>query len=163
MNNYELEEDEVVLYEGSVVRDDIKESTNLILTSKKMIFEQSKSIKIGLLKTKNETIVIDTVMLETIKIYNGKIQVQQKGSNVYVQTTKNNFTIAFNGVMEARKFLTKITDAITGTTISERGTEKVKETLNKVDDVLGFNTRDTIKGVIENGITRSVFKRNKKR
>lgn len=101
-------------------------------------------------------------MLETIKIYNGKVQIQQKGLNVYVQTTKSNYTIKFNSIIESMKFVTNITDAITETTISERGTQKVKGAFNKMDDVLGFNTRHTIKVVIENGITGTLFKGIKK-
>lgn len=127
-----------------------------------MIFEQSKTIKIGVFKTKTEKVIVNTIMLKNIKIYNGKIQIQQKGSNVYVQTIENNFNINFNSIIEAMKFVTKITDTITETTISERGTEKIKGAFDKVDDVLGFNTRDTIKGVIENGITGTILKGIKK-
>lgn len=162
MDNYELEENEVILYRNSVFCDNIEGCSNLILTSKKMIFEQSKTIKIGVFKTKTEKVIVNTIMLKNIKIYNGKIQIQQKGSNVYVQTIENNFNINFNSIIEAMKFVTKITDAITETTISERGTEKIKGAFDKVDDVLGFNTRDTIKGVIENGITGTILKGIKK-
>lgn len=44
----------------------------------------------------------------------------------------------------------------------DRGSEKVKDAFNKVDDVLGFNTRDTIKGVIENGVAGTLLKGIKK-
>ena len=37
--------------------------------------------------------------------------------------------------------------------MSDRGVKKVKNAFDKVDDVLGFDTRGTVKGVIENGIT----------
>ena len=165
MNNYKLAEDEVILYENSIIEGDLQDSSKLILTSKKLIFEKTKDIKTGLFKTKakTETTITDIVMLDTIKLYKGKAQVQQKNSDVYIQTTEKNFTIKFSGVIEARKFLTKIIDAITGTTIVERGTEKVKETFNVVDDVLGFNTRDTIKGVIENGVAGSLLRGIKKK
>lgn len=163
MNNYELAADEVILYENYVMRDNFQDSSKMILTSKKMIFEKTKTSKAGLFKTKTETIIADTVMLETIKLYNGKVQIQQKSSDVYIQTTEKNFTIKFDGIMEARKFVTKITDAITGTTIFKRGTEKVKKTLDTVDDVLGFKTRDTIKGVIENGVVVSLLNGIKKK
>ncbi len=128
-----------------------------------MIFEKTNTIKAGLLKTKIETIIADTVMLENIKIYNGKAQVQQKSSDVYIQTTEKKFTIKFDGIIEARKFITKITNAITGTTIFKRGTEKVKETFNTIDNVLRFNTTDTIEGVIVNGVVVSLLNGIKKR
>ena len=163
MNNNELAVDEVILYENLVFVDDLQNSSKLILTSKKMIFEKIKTIKIGLFKTKAESIITDIITLETVKIYNSKAQIKQKNSDVYIQTTEKNFTIKFNGIIEARKFVTKVTDAITGMTIFKRGTEKVKGTFDTVDDVLGFNTRDTIKGVIENGVAGSLLIGIKKR
>lgn len=40
--------------------------------------------------------------------------------------------------------------------------KKFKGAINTVDDVLGFDTRDTIKGVLENGITGTLFNGIKK-
>ena len=158
MNNYELAKDEVILYENSY----LQEYSKLILTSKKIIFEKTNTVKIGLFKTKTETIVSDIIMLEDIKQYNGKPQINQKNADVNIQATEKNLTIKFYGMIEAKKFVTKITDAITGTTLFKRGTEKVKETFNTVDDVLGFNTRDTVKGVLENGLVGTILKGKKK-
>ena len=56
------------------------------------------------------------------------------------------------------KFVTKVTDAITNKTLTDRSFDKVKETFDKVDDVLGFDTRGIVKGVLENGIGRTLFK-----
>ena len=162
MKNYDLADDEVILYSGSIYRDDIKGTMDMTLTSKKIVFEQKKLKKINIFKSETTIEVVDSVELETIKMFNGKAQIQQKGNGVYIQTINKNFTINFESKIEVLKFITKITDVITGTTITERGSEKVKETFNKVDDVLGFNTRDTIKGVIENGITGTLLKGIKK-
>lgn len=74
MNNYELAKDEVILYENSY----LQEYSKLILTSKKIIFEKTNTVKIGLFKTKTETIISDIIMLEDIKQYNGKPQINQK-------------------------------------------------------------------------------------
>ena len=46
--------------------------------------------------------------------------------------------------------------------MSDRGVKKVKNSFDKVDDVLGFDTRGTVKGVIENGITGTLLKGIKK-
>ena len=56
------------------------------------------------------------------------------------------------------KFVTKVTDVITNKTLTDRSFDKVKETFEKVDDVLGFDTRSTVKGVLENGIGGTLFK-----
>ena len=89
-------------------------------------------------------------MLDNIKTYNNKPQIHQKNCDVFMQTIDKNFSLRFSGIIEAKKFVTKIVDAITGTSMFKRGAEKIKDTFNTVDDVLGFNTRDTVKGVIEN-------------
>lgn len=161
MVNYELSADEVILYENSILSD-FHKSSKIILTSKKIIFEKTEMVKLGLLKSKTKEVIEDQINLDSIKVYNGKAQIKQKGSAVYIQTTEKNFTINFEGLIEARKFITKITDAITGTTSFKRGTEKVKETFNTVDDVLGFETRDAIKGVITNGVIGTILKGTKK-
>ena len=83
MNNYELAKDEVILYENSY----LQEYSKLILTSKKIIFEKTNTVKIGLFKTKTETIISDIIMLEDIKQYNGKPQINQKNADVNIQAT----------------------------------------------------------------------------
>ncbi|MBQ7140440.1 MAG: hypothetical protein IJO32_02930 [Bacilli bacterium] len=158
MNNYELENDEVLLYENTVFRDDIKGKLNLILTSKKIIFCKGVKKKYGLFKTTIENQTIDIVLLKNIKIYNDSVQVKQKGTKIYIQTIQNNFNIELENIIEAVKLTTKIIDIITGTNIVERGTNKINKAINTVDNVVGFNTRDTIKGVVENGITGTILK-----
>ena len=117
----------------------------------------------SLLKKEEDKKVINIVNISDIKLYNNKVQVHQKNTEVYIQTIKNNFTIKFDNAIEAVKFVTKVTDAVTGTTISDRGVKKVKNAFDKVDDILGFDTRGTVKGVIENGITGTLLKRIKRK
>ena len=152
MDTYELDSDEVILCENNVFRKDLKENLKLTLTTKKIIFEKDKIVKTGLFKTKNEKEIVDIVMLDTIKKYNDKPQVTQKGLKAYVQTTNGNFNIEFHNLIEVAVFVNKVIEAITGTTLSDRSFNQVKNTFNKVDDALGFNTRDTIKGIVENGV-----------
>ena len=54
-------------------------------------------------------------------------------------------------MFKANKFVNKIVNTITGTTRMSRGVKKINNAIDTVDDVLGIDTRDTIKGVI--GIT----------
>lgn len=131
MNNYELAEDEVILYNGSIFRDDLKSRCDLTLTNHRMIFEATKIEKISLFKTKSEKVLVEEIGLESVKIYNGKVQVQQKNIGAYIQTNSKNFTIEFENAFETLKFITKVKDAITGTTLSNRSSEKVKETFDK--------------------------------
>ena len=155
MGNYELAEDEVILLTTEVYYNDVEDKLLLTLTSKKIIIEKVEIKKVSLLKKEENKKVINIVNISDIKLYNNKVQVHQKNTEVYIQTIKNNFTIKFDNAIEAVKF---VTDAVTGTTMSDRGVKKVKNAFDKVDDVLGFDTRGTVKGVIENGITGTLLK-----
>ena len=157
MKNYELESDEVILYEDIVTYSEAKGSLQLTLTSQKLIFEKEK----GILKKEKE--LIDVINLEDIKIYNDKVQIQQKGAEVRIQTINKNIKVSFYSIFKANKFVTKIVDTITGTTMTERSTDKIKGAINTVNDVLGIDTRDTLKGVVENGIAGTLIKGIKKK
>ena len=157
MENYELESDEVILFKDVVTHNKIKGKLQLTLTSRKIILEKEKGI------VKKEKILMDIINLEDIKIYNEKVQVKQKGPEVTIQTIKDNIIITFDGMFKANKFIGKIVDAVTGTTFTKRSTEKIKGAFDTVDDVLGIDTRGTLKGVVENGIASTLLKGLKKK
>ena len=150
MSNFEIKEDEVILYEARLSGDslELKNSIYLTLTSKRIILEEITKTS-GLLNKKEEKRLFDEIDLKDIKTFNNKTQVNQKGNKVTIQAVKSNITLEFSGTIEAMKFVTKVTDA---------SFDKVKETFEKVDDVLGFDTRGTVKGVLENGIGGTLFK-----
>lgn len=146
MANFELLADEVVLYEGVVTSKNYKGSLQLTLTSHKIVLEKEKGV------FKKERELIDIIMLETVKFYNNAAQIKQKNDTVEVQTTDKNITLVFSGMLEARKFTGKIVDAVTGTTLAKRSSDKIKDAFGMVDDTLGLDTRGTIKGILENGV-----------
>lgn len=78
-------------------------------------------------------------------------------SEVEVQTVEQNLTIVFSGMIEARKFTGKIVDAVTGTTLAKRSSNKIKDAFTMVDDTLGLDTRGTIKGVLEKGVKGTIL------
>ena len=47
--------------------------------------------------------------------------------------------------------------------MGECRTDKIKDAINTIDDVLGIDTRNTIKGVMENGIAGTLLKGFKKK
>jgi len=151
MANYELQPEEVVLYEGAVTCKAYKGNLLMALTSKKIVFEKEK----GLFKKERE--LVDVITLESVKFYNDAAQIKQKGSEVEVQTVEKNITIVFSGMIEARKFTGKIVDAVTGTTLAKRSSNKIKDAFNMVDDTLGLDTRGTIKGVLEKGVKGTIL------
>lgn len=151
MAKYELQSDEVILYEGMVTSKIYKGNLQLTLTSQKIIFEKEK----GLFKKERE--LIDIILLENIKFYNDTAQIKQKGADVEIQTTEKNITLVFSGMLDARKFTGKIIDTVTGTTLAKRSSEKIKGAFNIVDETLGLDTRGTIKGVLENGVKGTIL------
>ena len=151
MANYELQPEEVVLYEGAVTCKAYKGNLLMALTSKKVVFEKEK----GLFKKERE--LVDIIPLESVKFYNDAAQIKQKGSEVEVQTVEKNLTIVFSGMIEARKFTGNIVDAVTGTTLAKRSSNKIKDAFTIVDDTLGLDTRGTIKGVLEHGVKGTIL------
>ena len=151
MGNIELQADEVILYEGAVSTNIHKGNLLITLTSKKIVLEREK----GLFKKERE--LVDSLSLDEVKYYNDAPQVKQKGSAVDVQTSSENLTITFSGMIEARKFTGKIVDAVTGTTLAKRVSDKTKDAFNIVDDTLGLDTRGTIKGILEKGVKGTIL------
>lgn len=151
MGNYELLADEVVLYEGAVTSKNYKGTLQLTLTSQKIIFEKENGV------FKKERGLIDILPLETVKVYNGAAQVKRKGNTVEVQTIDKNIVIVFAGVLEARKFISNAVNAVTGTTLAHRSSDKIKDAFNMVDDTLGIDIRGTIRGFLENGVKGTII------
>jgi len=146
MTNVQLLDDEVVLYEGSVTSGQYKGTLNLTLTSHQIILEQEKGF------FKKETILIDILPLSEVKFYGEVAQIKQKGSFVEIQTKQKNVTFTFSGLLDARKFTGKAIDAVTGTTVAERSSERVKGAFDIIDDTLKMDTRETIKSALSQGI-----------
>ena len=151
MSNYELLSDEVILYEGTATSKDYKGTLLLTLTSKKLVFEKEK----GLFKKEKE--LLDIIPFENIKFYNSVAQIKQKNNVVDIQTTEKNISLSFSGMLEARRFITKIIDAATGTTLAQRSSDKIIGAFNIVDETLGLDTRGTMKGILERGVKGTIL------
>ena len=165
MRTFDMDDDEVILYQGYVYCND--ETENLTLTSKKLVLEKEEKVKTGFMKSEKNTVIVDQLKLENIKQFNGSYLVNQKGSSVSIQSINNDYTIIFEDLIKAKVFVTKIMDALTSKSLSQRGVDKVKGAIDTVDDILGFDTRQTLKGTIENGININFggisFGKNKKK
>ncbi len=156
MGNIALCEDEVVLYEATATSNEYKGSLNITLTSYKIVIEKEK----GFFKKEIES--LDTILLEDIKSYNEVAQIKQKGNSVEIQTIGKNITLSFSGMFEARKFTGKAVNAVTGTTLVKRSSDKVKSAFDMIDDTLGLDTRETIKGILEQGVKGTIINGIKK-
>ena len=146
MTIYEMQPDEVILYEGNVSCPKYKGNLQVVLTSQKVVFEKEK----GLFKKEHE--LVGFIPLESVKLYNDAVQIKQKGSVVEMQTVGENLMIAFPDMLEARKFTVKVINTITGTTVAKRGSNMIKNAFALADDALGVDTRGTIKDILEHGV-----------
>ena len=90
-------------------------------------------------------------------MYNGMPQIKQDGHKATIFLTTGEKHLSFSSKAEAWKFVSHATQLLTGQTMAERGAEKLRNALNLVDDTLGINTVDTVKNVIENGVTGFLF------
>ena len=141
MENKDLSNDEVILCEDIV---EIKNNYELTLTSKKIVIEKDKK-------------AVEVINLNDIKVYNEKVQIHQNGAEVNIQTINKNIIISFSNILKANKFVRSIVDTVTGTTMTKRSVKKINGAIDTVDDVLGIDTRDTIKNAVEVGVSGSLI------
>ena len=144
MSNININADEVILCTVTATSRDFGGNVCATVTSQKLAFE---------CETTDGQTIIEEIALEDVKLYNGVVQIKQRLNYVDVQTIPKNFTLTFANVLDARKFVGKAVDAVTGTTFSKRSSEKVKNALNMVDDTLGIDSRATLKGAIEKSLS----------
>ena len=144
--NYKIDKDEVILYEGIAGYNKNYINHNIILTSKKIIIELKK----GLFKKTKE--LINILELKDIKKYNDNYQVTQKSNEIKIQSVNENISLFMMSTIEAKKIQTKIMDLLTNTTIIDRSTKKIKDTINTIDDTLGVNSKEIVSNIITKGL-----------
>ena len=152
MTNYSLQPNESVLYQGNVTLEKRNGSVELILTNLNLVFVIT--IKKFLAKSQVE---VETYPIEEIKFYNNIPQIKQKNSRVEIFLACGEIVANFETMFEAGKFVNAAMRLLTGKTMAERGADKVKGAVGLVDDTLGINTVNTVKNVLENGITGSLL------
>ena len=152
MEKYQLQQDEVVIYEGDVSIPDSKGTNRVILTNYNMVIETT----IRKLFKKPE-IVVETYPVASIKTYNNSPQIKHKGPNVKVFFTNADVDLNFQSKLAAQKFTNKAVELVSGQSLTSRGSDKVKNMIGLVDQTFGINTVETIASVMENGVVKSVF------
>lgn len=80
MEDYNIGVNEVVLLEDSVTYSECKGTLQLTLTSQKIIIEKDEEK--GFFKKQKPKVFLDVIPLDSIKMYNDKIQIKQKNSEV---------------------------------------------------------------------------------
>ena len=142
MNNYQLENDESILFVKQVVVEEFKSEVKFTLTSKKMIFEKEK----GIFKRKLK--VIDIIPLTNIKVYKEEVQIKQNEENVIIQTIDKNITLSCSNKAEAKNIAEEIINIKTGSNKFGRTSKKATRVVKDVGNVVK-GVGSVLKGVGE--------------
>lgn len=155
MKNFSLGPDEALLFEGSADRkksnDKHTRQTNIYLTNLNMIFEFVPPKIFG-----RGEVEIESFPVSDIKIYNGEPQIKNNGGEVKVFFTDHEEELTFDERKKARQFTNTAFKLITGKDLGDRGADAVRSGIAKIDSALGINTTDTVVGIIENGMIKSI-------
>lgn len=125
---YNLEKDEVILYEGNITIEGIKKSVKFTLTNKNMLFAKERGIFNKKLK------IYEVIPISNIKTYKGNVQVKQKKNNITIETLDKMIDFTCPSAIEGQKIVNGILYAKTGKNIIERSNSKIKNTLKKIND-----------------------------
>lgn len=130
MNNYQLKNDEAILFVGQVIVKEFKSEVKFTLTSKNMIFEKKKGI------FKRKTKVIDLIPLTDVKVYKEDVQVKQNKANVMIQTIGKNINLSCSNVSEAKNIAEEIINIKTNSNKFDRNSKKVTKIVKNVGNVV---------------------------
>ena len=145
MKNYQLREDEVVLYKGNVTLVDKQIIAQLILTNLNIVF----------ISNENEDVNVLSYPADNIKMYQGVPQIKVKGNNAEIYLLSTEIELKFDSKIELHKFDSAALKLLTGKTAAERCADKVKTAINKgyefADETLGIESKQMVGNAIKNG------------
>lgn len=142
MENYDLQEDEVVLYKGKVLLKNSKGSSELILTNYNFVI----IAKIKKLFS-SEQVMVEVYPVSEVKYYQDIPQVLKKGNLVELYLLHDETEFSFESGKEAHKFINAALKLLTNKTAFERGVEKTKKAISIVDTSLGVDSIGVAKNV----------------
>lgn len=164
MDNYTLLPGEFVLYKGSCSlegkNDDFLEqhrsnmSVEMILTNLNLVFVKKAKKLFG--KTFSE---VEIISVKDIKVYRDDPQIKLEDSSVEIFFTNGEKVVHLYSKNEARKFMDKAFELLTGKTRATRVSDKVKDAVDLIDETIGLNVADTVKAVIDGGLVGIAFGR----
>ena len=147
MENYDLEENEVVLYKGNVSLSNQKGFTQLILTNINFVLITKQKKIFG-----KDQVNVETYAVNELKYYNDSPQVIKKGNLIELYFLSEEVEFSFDSRNEARKFVNATLTLLTNKSTFERNAEKVKETISVIDNTLGIDSVGMTSNVTKNGV-----------
>lgn len=151
MNSYTLAPEEVLLYRGeaqfkhnNTVGEVLLTSTNIVeITKTKKMFQK-------------ERVFVQPYAVRGVKFYRDAPKITLQNSTLEVQTADGTILLEFGDRGQARKFEALLFELLTGLTSVQRDAQRVRGTINVVDEALGINTMETIKNVASKGVLGSL-------
>lgn len=149
MKHYELQNNEVILYRGTVnlLPDGKPENNNrpkkeeiyLILTNLHIIIDKTTQ---KFLSKKVDTLLYDT---QTVKKYNDTPQIIQKGATVDVYLLATELFLEFPNKKQATEFNNAALRLLTGQSKLVRGVKKGQKAIKETEDALNIDISGTAK------------------
>jgi len=154
MNNYQLTEDEVVLYKGEIILSGEQEKSQLFFTNLNIIFVTT----IKNIFSSEEKTFIEKYPVEEIKIYKDEpqIKINKNVVEIYLKTTEKSFSFVQKN--ELNKFKNEVLNFFSGKTTAERKAEKIKSGISLVDNTLGIDSVKVVGDALKNSVGNSINK-----
>lgn len=155
-----LEGNEVELLKTNVKYGKNNLDTQLVLTDKRLIFEQER----GLFTKKLRPVYI--VNIDDIKMYKDQVKIEQKNRTITMQAKDRDVSFICDNLIEAKKIMEKIIDVRTDSCLFDRTAEKAKKIVKRAITIAGVagtaavgiakNKKNVLKAV--NGVTNLLKK-----
>ncbi|MBP3389888.1 MAG: hypothetical protein J6K71_01755 [Clostridia bacterium] len=148
MKDYQLKEDEVVLFKGDIELQGVKGKTELIFTNHNFVFI-TKHKKVF---AKEETYV-QIYPVSDVKIYEKKPQIRVKDLNVEIYFLSTEKVCTFASVEDKQEFVGAVNKHLTKKSIAEKGAKKVKDGISLFNDTFGVDIVHSTGELINNVAT----------
>ena len=151
MKDYQLKEDEVVLFKGDIELQGVKGKTELIFTNHNFVFINKQKKLLG-----EEDVEVEIYPVTDVKIYEKKPQIKVKELNVEIYFLRDEKTCIFSSEEDVNEFMNEAQKLLTHKTIAEKGAQKVKDGINLVNETLNVDIVHSTGNLINNVATKFV-------
>lgn len=153
MNNYNFDQDEVLLFRcDAYVADDTKCLYRLLVTNKYIVLMPYNN-------TYDEQTSYEQrkYPLSDVKIFEEQPQIKFYNDTVEVYLLNEVLVLIIQDKKQSKEFASTIFKQLTGKSAYERNVEKVGQSIGVIDKTFGINTVQSVKEIISNGIKIDIF------
>ncbi len=146
MEHYQLREDEVVLYKGTV---NLKSKivgglSQLVLTNHNLVFITKQENIDG------ENISVTTYPINEIKVFRDVYQIKKKGNIVEMYFLHDEVEFEFFAKGDTNKFVHETINLLTEKSSFERGCQNTKKAINTIDNTFGIDSVGIVSNILTN-------------